>query len=80
MLNLKPKGGDFMVVLAPGESVDSAYRRFIKELVVNGTFKEYEKMKFHVGKGQLEADKRRQMYKTKRKRAAARRVSKHKKG
>lgn len=69
-----------MIVLAPGESIDSAYRRLIKELVVNGTFKEYEKMKYHVRKGQLEADKRRQMYKTKRKRAAARRKLVHKRG
>lgn len=65
-----------MVILAPGESVDSAYRRFIKELVVNGTFKEYEKIRYHVGHGKLEADKRRQMYKTKRKRASARRNKK----
>jgi ribosomal protein S21 len=69
-----------MVVLGPGESIDSAYRRFIKELVVNGTFKEYEKLKYHVGNGQLEADKRRQMYKTKRKRASARRKLVHKRG
>ena len=32
-----------MVTLSAGESVDAAYRRFIKELVVNGTFKEFEK-------------------------------------
>ncbi len=68
-----------MVILAPGESIDSAYRRFIKELVVNGTFKEYEKLRYHVGEGVLESDKRRQQYKTKRKRAAARRTNKNKK-
>ena len=62
-----------MVLLAPGESVDSAYRRFIKELIVNGTFKELEKQRFYVGKGELKSDIRRQLYKTKRKRAQARR-------
>ncbi len=68
-----------MVVLSPGESVDSAYRRFIKELVVNGTFKEYEKLRYHGGKGEIKSEKRREIYKTKRKRAAARRVTRHKK-
>lgn len=62
-----------MVVLNPGESVDSAYRRFIKELIVNGTFKEIEKNRYHIGKGRLLSDKRRQWYKTKKKRAQARR-------
>ena len=68
-----------MVIVAPGENVDSAYRRFIKELIINGTFKELEKARFHVGKGQIESDKRRQLYKTKRKRASARRKTSHKK-
>jgi ribosomal protein S21 len=66
------------VVLAPGESVDSAYRRFIKELIVNGTFKELEKNRYHVGEGKLDSDKRRQLYKTKRKRASARRKNANK--
>jgi ribosomal protein S21 len=34
------------VVVAPAESVDSAYRRFVKELIVNGTFKELEKSRY----------------------------------
>jgi ribosomal protein S21 len=67
-----------MVILSPGESVDSAYRRFIKELVINGTFKEYEKSRYRIPKGEVEREKRRQVYKTKRKRAAARRASRHK--
>jgi len=62
-----------MVVLGPGEPIESAYRRFIKELIVNGTFKELEKSRYHVGKGDEKRDIRRQNYKTKRKRAAARR-------
>lgn len=65
-----------MVNIAPGESIDAAYRRFVREMILNGTFKELEKARFYVGKGQLERDKRRQKYKTKRKRAAARRKSK----
>jgi ribosomal protein S21 len=68
-----------MVVLAPGEPVEAAYRRFIKELIVNGTFKELEKTRYHIGSGELERDKRRQFYKTKRKRAQARRKVMHKK-
>ncbi len=68
-----------MVVLAQGESVESAYRRFIKELIVNGTFKELEKNRYHIKNGKLESDKRRQIYKTKRKRAAARRKLRNKK-
>lgn len=66
------------VTLAPGESVDSAYRRFIREMVVNGTFKELEKARYHIGEGQLERDRKRQQYKTKRKRAAARRKNRNK--
>jgi ribosomal protein S21 len=69
-----------MIVVAPGESIDSAYRRFIKELIVNGTFKELEKARYHIGEGKLESDKRRQVYKTKRKRAAARRKVAGKRG
>lgn len=65
-----------MVNIAPGESIDAAYRRYVREMILNGTFKELEKTRFYVGKGQLERDKRRQKYKTKRKRAAARRKSK----
>jgi len=67
-----------MVVVSQGESIDSAYRRFIKELVVNGTFKEFEKVRYHVRQGVLESDKRRALYKTKRKRAQARRKMKNK--
>lgn len=65
-----------MVNIAPGESIDAAYRRYVREMILNGTFKELEKTRFYVGKGQRERDKRRQKYKTKRKRAAARRKSK----
>lgn len=65
-----------MVIVAPGESIDSAYRRFVRELLLNGTFKELEKARYYVGRGQIERDKRRQQYKTKRKRASARRRSK----
>ena len=68
-----------MVTLSAGESVDAAYRRFIKELVVNGTFKEFEKARYHIGEGQLKSDQRRQFYKTKRKRAQARRKMRNKK-
>lgn len=66
-----------MVNLAPGESFDSAYRKYIREMIANGTFKELEKQRYHIGKGQLERDKRRQIYKTKRKRARARRKNKN---
>lgn len=66
------------VTLAPGESVDSAYRRYIREMVLNDTFKELEKARFHVGKGQVDRDIRRQNFKTKRKRAAARRKNRNK--
>lgn len=69
-----------MVYLSQGESIDSAYRRFIRELIINGTFKELEKNRFHVGSGNLERDKRRQWYKTKRKRAQARRKAQNKRG
>jgi ribosomal protein S21 len=68
-----------MITLAPGESLDAAYRRYIRELIVNGTFKELEKVRFRVNSGQLESDKRRKLYKTKRKRAAARRKNRNKK-
>ncbi|GIW57534.1 MAG: hypothetical protein KatS3mg083_479 [Candidatus Dojkabacteria bacterium] len=67
-----------MVIVAPGESIDSAYRRFIREMIVNGTFKELEKARYHVGEGEIERAKRRKIYKTKRKRAAARRKLKYK--
>lgn len=67
-----------MIALAPGESIDGAYRRYIREMILNGTFKELEKQRFHIGKGQLESDKRRQAYKTKRKRAQARRKNRNK--
>jgi ribosomal protein S21 len=66
------------VVVAQGESIDSAYRRFIKELIVNGTFKELEKNRYHIPEGNVARDIRRQMYKTKRKRAQARRKVRHK--
>lgn len=66
------------VILAPGESVDAAYRRYIREMVMNGTFKDIEKTRYHVGDGQQKRDQRRQAFKTKRKRAAARRKNKNK--
>lgn len=66
------------VILAPGESVDAAYRRFIRELVMNGSFKDMEKSRYQVGEGQLKRDQRRQANKTKRKRASARRKNKTK--
>lgn len=64
------------VTVGPNESVDSAYRRFVREMIVNGTFKELEKIRFRQQKGEIARDKRRQLYKTKRKRASARRKSK----
>lgn len=64
------------VTVGPNESIDSAYRRFVREMIINGTFKELEKTRFRQPKGQVESDKRRQLYKTKRKRASARRKSK----
>lgn len=66
------------VILAPGESVDVAYRRFIREMVLNGGFKDLEKSRYRVSEGQLERDRRRQAYKTKRKRAQARRKNRNK--
>jgi ribosomal protein S21 len=65
------------VTVGPNESIDSAYRRFVREMIVNGTFKELEKIRFYVGKGKIKSDIRRKFYKTKRKRAAARRSSKN---
>ena len=67
-----------MVLVQPGESIDSAYRRFIKELIVNGTFKALEESRYHIGEGEVKRDKRRQWFKTKRKRAQARRAIRHK--
>jgi ribosomal protein S21 len=66
------------VILAQGESVDTAYRRYIREMVVNGTFKELEKSRYNVGEGQQKRDSRRQFNKTKRKRAQARRKNRNK--
>jgi len=67
-----------VVNIAPGESIDAAYRRYIREMILNGTFKQLERQRFHLGKGQQERDKRRQVYKTKRKRAQARRKNRNK--
>jgi ribosomal protein S21 len=66
------------IMLAPGESVDTAYRRYIREMVLNGTFKELEKSRYHIGSGQQDRDSRRQFFKTKRKRAQARRKNRNK--
>jgi ribosomal protein S21 len=66
------------VVLAPGESVDAAYRRLVREMVINGTFKQIEDAKYYVGSGTKKRDKRRQYLKTKRKRAQARRRNRNK--
>jgi ribosomal protein S21 len=66
------------VALAPGESVDAAYRRLVREMVINGTFKQIEDAKYHVGSGIKKRDQRRQYLKTKRKRAQARRRKRNK--
>ncbi|MFW5720155.1 MAG: hypothetical protein ACOCXT_03975 [Candidatus Dojkabacteria bacterium] len=62
-----------IIVLGPGESVDAAYRRLVKELVVNGTFKAMEENRYRVPKREKLNAKKRQWMKTKRKRAQARR-------
>lgn len=67
-----------MIVLNQTESIDSAYRRLVREMIVNDTFKEIEKNKYRVLQGEEVRDKRRAWKKTKRKRAAARRKNKHK--
>jgi ribosomal protein S21 len=62
-----------VVGVAPGDSIDSAYRRFIRDMMAHGTFWELERARYYVSKGEIERAKRRKIYKTKRKRARARR-------
>lgn len=66
------------VYLTAGESIDAAYRRLIREMISNGVFLELENQRFHIPKGEKIRDKRRAWYKTKRKRASARRKNKNK--
>lgn len=66
-----------MVVLTATESIDSAFRRLIREMISNGIFKHIEDNRFRIPEGQIKREKKRAYYKTKRKRAAARRKNRN---
>lgn len=64
------------VLVRADEPIDSAWRRFVRELVGNGIFDEMNARAFHVNKSRLLADKRREYKKQKRKRSQANRKAK----
>lgn len=68
-----------MVVVSPNEPIEVAFKRLYREMLYNGVIAEIEKNRFYVGKGQILREKRRKIYKTKRRRAKARRLLQNKK-
>jgi ribosomal protein S21 len=64
------------VLVRADEPIDSAWRRFVRELVSNEVFEEMNTRSFHVSKSRLAADKRREYQKQKRKRSQANRKAK----
>lgn len=63
-----------MVVVAQNEPIEVAFKRLYREMQYNGIIEEIEKNRYYVGKGAILRDKRRKIYKTKKRRARARRL------
>lgn len=68
-----------MVIVAPGESIESAYKKLYKEMLSNGVLEEIEKNRYFQSKGSILRDKRRKILKTKKRRAKMRRKLRYKK-
>lgn len=68
-----------MVIVSPNEPIEVAFKRLYREMLYNGVIAEIEKNRFYVGKGQILREKRRKIYKTKKRRARLRRLLQHKK-
>lgn len=62
-----------VVLVRPGESLDLAWRRLVRELVSNGVFVEYKKREYYIPPSVIKAEKVRYFKKIKKRRGQAKR-------
>lgn len=62
-----------VVIVREGESLDLAWRRFVREMVSNGVFVEYKKREYYVPPSVVKAERVRYYSKIKRRRGQAKR-------